>query len=71
MNTSNNGNNSLYGFSDLLQIINLLILANDFNNTDLMKYLVHQDELLDTIIKQNQQIIDLLKKDNEEEIDKN
>ena len=61
-----NNDNGLYRFSDLLQIINLLILANDFNNTDLMKYLVHQDELLDTIIKQNEEIIKLLKKDNDE-----
>jgi hypothetical protein len=26
-----------------------------------MKYLAHQDELLDTIIKQNEEIINLLK----------
>lgn len=47
--------------SNLLQIKSYEILISDFNNTDLMKYLKHQDELLDKIIKQNEEIIGLLK----------
>ena len=42
--------------SNLLQIKSYEILVNDFNNTDLMKYLKHQDELLDKIIQQNEEI---------------
>ena len=57
----NNFNNNLDDLSNLLQILNFLILINDFNNTDLMKYLKHQDELLDKIINQNEEIINLLK----------
>lgn len=56
-----NNNNELENVSNILQILSFLILVNDFNNTDLMKYLAHQDELLDKIIMQNQQIITLLK----------
>lgn len=48
-------------FSNWLQIFSFLILIEDFNNTDLMKYLKHQDDLLDKIIKQNDEIISLLK----------
>lgn len=47
--------------SNLLQIKSYQILVEDFNNTDLMKYLEHQDALLDKIIEQNDQIISLLK----------
>lgn len=47
--------------SNLLQIKSYQILVEDFNNTDLMKYLKHQDALLDKIIEQNDQIISLLK----------
>lgn len=54
-------NNNLEDFSNVLQIVSFLILVEDFNNTDLMKYLKHQDELLDTIIKQNCEIISLMK----------
>lgn len=53
--------NNLENFSNWLQIFSFLILIEDFNNTDLMKYLEHQDKLLDKIIEQNQQIISLLK----------
>lgn len=49
--------------SNLLQIKSYEILVNDFNNTDLMKYLNHQDELLNKIINQNEEIINLLKKE--------
>ena len=47
--------------SNLLQIKSYEILVNDFNNTDLMKYLKHQDDLLNKIIEQNNKIIELLK----------
>lgn len=57
-------NNSLGDLSSILQILSFIILVNDFNNTDLMKYLAHQDELLDKIVKQNEEIIDLLKSNN-------
>lgn len=56
-----NESNNLEDLASVLQILSFLILANDFNNTDLMKYLAHQDELLDKIIKQNEEIINLLK----------
>ena len=59
----NNFENNLERFSNTLQILSFLILVNDFNNTDLMKYLKHQDTLLDTIIKQNNEILNLLKED--------
>lgn len=53
--------NNLENFSNWLQIFSFLILIEDFNNTDLMKYLEHQDDLLNTIIKQNDELISLLK----------
>ena len=56
----NNFENNLENLSNSLQILSFLILVKDFNNTDLMKYLEHQDRLLDKIIKQNEQIITLL-----------
>lgn len=48
--------------SNLLQIKSYEILVNDFNNTDLMKYLKHQDGLLDKIISQNEEILQFLGK---------
>lgn len=57
----NNFEKNLEILSNLLQIKSYEILVNDFNNTDLMKYLKHQDELLDKIIEQNEQIIKTLK----------
>jgi hypothetical protein len=57
----NNFQNNLELISNILQILSYVILVNDFNNTDLMKYLKHQDELLDKIIQQNDEIINLLK----------
>ena len=59
MNNLNNDN--LGDLSNILQILSFIILITDFNNKDLMKYLAHQDELLDKIIKQNEEIINLLK----------
>ena len=57
----NNFENNLERISNILQILSFQILVEDFNNTDLMKYLEHQDNLLDKIIKQNEQIIKTLK----------
>lgn len=57
----NNFDNNLEKISNMLQILSFLILVKDFNNTDLMKYLAHQDNLLNTIIEQNKEIIDTLK----------
>lgn len=56
-----NFDESLNILSNLLQIKSYEILVNDFNNVDLMKYLKHQDKLLDKIIEQNEEIISLLK----------
>ena len=56
--------NNLEDFSNWLQIFSFLILIEDFNNTDLMKYLAHQDELLNKIIEQNKEIIQTLKGEN-------
>lgn len=53
--------NNLENFSNWLQIFSFLILIEDFNNADLMKYLAHQDNLLDKIIQQNEEILKLLK----------
>ena len=53
--------NKLEDFSNWLQIFSFLILVEDFNNTDLMKYLAHQDDLLNKIIAQNEKIIQALK----------
>ena len=53
--------NNLENFSNWLQIFSFLILIEDFNNTDLMKYLAHQDDLLNKIIDQNEEIIQALK----------
>ena len=53
--------NNLENFSNWLQIFSFLILVQDFNNTDLMKYLAHQDELLEKIINQNEEIKQALK----------
>ena len=57
----NDFDKDLERISNILQILSFQILVNDFNNTDLMRYLRHQDQLLDTIIKQNTEIINLLK----------
>ena len=44
--------------SDILQILNYEMLLKDASNTDLLKYLQHQDtDLLSTIISQNETII--------------
>lgn len=53
--------NNFNNITDLIQWLSFYILLTDFNNTDLMRYLNHQDELLDKIIEQNDEIIKLLK----------
>lgn len=57
----NNFENNLEILSNIIQLKSYEILVKDFNNTDLMKYLKHQDKLLNTIIKQNDEIISLMK----------
>ena len=61
----NNFENNLERISNILQILSFQILVEDFNNTDLMKYLAHQDSLLDKIIQQNNEIKRMLEKGNE------
>lgn len=56
--------NNLEYLANILQIVSYLILTSDFNNNDLMQFLNHQDGLLDKIIKQNDEIIKLLKGEN-------
>ena len=47
----------------LLQLYNLVLLMEDFKNTDLMNELQRQDsEYLEKIIKQNERIIELLER---------
>lgn len=53
----NNFQNNLDFLANTLQILSYQILVNDFNNVDLMKYLQHQDELLNKIIEQNEQLL--------------
>ena len=57
----NDFDKDLERISNILQILSYQILVTDYNNTDLMKYLKHQDNLLDTIINQNKEILNLLK----------
>lgn len=48
-----------------LQALSLQILFQDYNNSDLMQELQNQDEkYLKTIIKQNNEILALLRKEN-------
>ena len=57
----NTPEHNLENFSNWLQIFSFLILVSDFNNSDLMKYLAHQDDLLNKIIQQNEEILRTLK----------
>ena len=59
-----NAEKNLEILSNLLQIKSYEILIKDFNNTDLMKYLEHQDDLLHKIIGKCDDIISLLKGEN-------
>ena len=55
-------NNVVDNLSLILQALSLQILFQDFNNGDLMQELQTQDErYLKTIIKQNEEILTLLK----------
>jgi hypothetical protein len=56
----NNTDYNLEKISNILQILSFYILISDFNNNDLMAYLKHQDILLDKIIKQNDELVQLL-----------
>lgn len=57
----NDFDKNLERISNILQILSYEILVTDFNNTDLMQYLKHQDDLLNKIIRQNEEILSLLK----------
>lgn len=57
-------NNFINNSSFLLQLYSVILLIQDFNNTDLMQELQNQDSnYLQKIIDQNEQIIDLLRKE--------
>lgn len=57
-------NNNLDRGSFLLQLYSLLIIMKDFNNSDLMNELQHQDNnYLQKIIEQNEEILNLLRKE--------
>lgn len=60
-------NSAVDNLSLILQALSLEILFQDFNNSDLMKELQNQDEIyLKKIIKQNEEIISLLKERRED-----
>ena len=55
--------NTVDNLSLILQALSLEILFRDYNNSDLMQELQHQDkEYLEKIIKQNNEILEYLKK---------
>lgn len=55
-------NNNLDTTSLILQLYSVILLIYDYKNNDIMQELQTQDEkYLKTIIKQNQEIINLLK----------
>ena len=56
--------NNLDVTSLILQVYSVILLLQDYNNKDLMQELQLQDEkYLKTIIKQNEEIISLLRKE--------
>ena len=58
-------NNNVDNLSLVLQALSLVILFKDYNNSDLMQELQNQDEkYLKKIIMQNDEIINLLRKEN-------
>ena len=58
--------NNLDLTSLILQLYSVILLLQDFNNTDLMRELQKQDsEYLEKIIKQNQEILEILKRKEE------
>lgn len=57
-----NNNNFINNSSFLLQLYSVMLLIQDFNNSDLMQELQNQDEkYLKKIIAQNEEMIKLLK----------
>lgn len=61
-------NNKLDLSSLILQIISLDLLFKDYNNSDLMNELQNQDRnYLEKIVRQNEEIINLLKGDAKDE----
>ena len=57
-------NNFTNNLSLLLQVLSLEILFQDFNNSDLMQELQRQDnEYFEKLIKQNNEILSLLRKE--------
>lgn len=57
-------NNTVDNLSLVLQALSLQILFRDYNNSDLMQELQKQDsDYLEKIIKQNEEIINLLRKE--------
>lgn len=60
-------NNTIDNLSLLLQALSLQILFRDYNNSDLMQELQNQDNnYLRKIIKQNDEILSILKKGSDE-----
>ena len=57
-------NNNLDKSSFLLQLYSLLIIMKDFNNSDLMNELQHQNQdYLQKILKNQEEILTLLRKE--------
>ena len=57
-------NNNLDKGSFLLQLYSLLIIMKDFNNSDLMNELQHQNQdYLQKILKKQEEILTLLRKE--------
>ena len=57
-------NNTINNLSLILQVLSLEILFKDYNNSDLMQELQTQDEkYLKTIIKNQEEILTLLRKE--------
>jgi len=58
--------NNLDVTSLILQLYSLILLIQDYNNSDIMNELQKQDsEYLEKIIKQNQEILEILKRKEE------
>ena len=56
--------NNLDMTSLILQLYSVILLLQDYNNRDLMQELQRQDgEYLEKIIKQNEEILNLLRKE--------
>lgn len=65
-------NNQLDLASLILQLYNLVLLLQDFNNTDLMKELQKQDnEYFTKIISNQEEILKILKRKEEEKCTRN